>query len=90
MFGHQGSAPAPFDAIDGPRLAGPEGSHPLRDVRSEELVTTTSGAIEGEIVLDSPARVGDGIEGMIVLRGRQRVDRPLRPDAAIERDVAIT
>jgi hypothetical protein len=74
MFGYRGSAPAPFDALDGPRLAGPEGSHPLRSVRSEELVTASSGAIEGEIVLDGPARVGDGIEGSINVRARDRVD----------------
>lgn len=74
MFGYRGSAPAPFDAIDGPRLAGPEGSHPLHSVRSEELVTASTGAIDGDIVLDRPARVGDGIEGMITLRARERVD----------------
>jgi hypothetical protein len=74
MFGYRGSAPAPFDALDGPRLAGPEGSHPLRSVRSEELVTASSGAVEGDIVLDGPARVGDGIEGSISLRALDRVD----------------
>jgi hypothetical protein len=74
MFGYRGSAPAPFDALDGPRLAGPEGSHPLRSVRSEELVTASSGAVQGDIVLDGPARVGDGIEGSISLRALDRVD----------------
>jgi hypothetical protein len=74
MFGYRGSAPAPFDALDGPRLAGPDGSHPLRSVRSEELVTTSTGAVEGDIVLDGPARVGDGIEGSISLRALQGVD----------------
>lgn len=73
MFGYRGSAPAPFDAIDGPRLAGPEGSHPLRSVRSDELVTNSTGAIEGDIELDHPARVGEGIEGTITLRARQSV-----------------
>ena len=27
--GKSGSSPAPFDAVDGHRLAGPNGSHPL-------------------------------------------------------------
>ena len=35
-----GSAPSPFDAINGPRLAGPQGSHPLHSVAVEELVST--------------------------------------------------
>ena len=29
--GHSGSAPEPFNAIDGGRLAGGEGSHPLHE-----------------------------------------------------------
>ena len=32
FVGRTGSAPAPFDAINGPRLAGPQGSHPLHSV----------------------------------------------------------
>jgi hypothetical protein len=65
-FGHSGSAPAPFDAINGGRLAGPSGSHPLHDVRPEELVQS-SDAVRGEIVLDAPAVVGTGITGTIRL-----------------------
>ncbi|MFP5342623.1 MAG: hypothetical protein ACLGIJ_06845, partial [Candidatus Limnocylindria bacterium] len=74
MFGHAGSAPAPFDALDGPRLAGPEGSHPLHDVRPEELVVPSTGAVVGQIVLDRPAVVGDGIEGSITLRAERRIE----------------
>jgi hypothetical protein len=71
--GHTGSAPSPFDAINGPRLAGPEGSHPLHDVRPEELLRPTDGAVTGEIVLDHPARVGDGITGKIKLTAVKEV-----------------
>ena len=68
-----GSAPAPFDAINGPRLAGPQGSHPLHTVQAEELVRAADGPIVGEIVLDQPARVGDGITGTIRLSAREPV-----------------
>ncbi len=40
---------------------------------AEELVTTSTGAVEGDIVLDRPARVGEGIEGTITLRALRRV-----------------
>src|ERR1035437_11126584 len=64
-FGHTGSAPSPFDALNGPRLAGGEGSHPLHSVAAEELLRPTDGAVTGQIALDHPARVGDGITGRI-------------------------
>jgi hypothetical protein len=72
--GHTGSAPSPFDAIDGPRLAGPEGSHPLHAVAAEELLRPTNGAVTGEIVLDHPARVGDGITGRVRLTAAKAID----------------
>lgn len=68
-----GSAPSPFDAINGPRLAGPQGSHPLHSVRAEELVRATDGPVGGEITLDQPARVGDGITGIIRLAATEQV-----------------
>jgi hypothetical protein len=71
--GRSGSAPAPFDAINGRRLAGPQGSHPLHAVRAEELVRATDGPITGEITLDQPARVGDGITGTIRLTAIEQV-----------------
>jgi len=71
--GRSGSAPAPFDAINGPRLAGPQGSHPLHAVRADELVRATDGPITGAITLDQPARVGDGITGTIHLSGTEQV-----------------
>ena len=74
VFGSRsGSAPSPFDAINGPRLAGPQGSHPLHSVRADELVRATDGPIGGEITLDQPARVGDGITGTIRLAAIQQV-----------------
>lgn len=74
-FGRRsGSAPEPFDAINGTRLAGPEGSHPLHTVSPDELVRPGSGPISGEIVVDGPTRVGDMIEGVIRLSAAQRVE----------------
>lgn len=73
LFGHSGSAPSPFNALDGPRLAGREGSHPLHDVRIEELLTPSDGRIVGEITLDGPTRVGEGITGAIRLRALAEV-----------------
>jgi hypothetical protein len=70
---HSGSAPEPFDALDGPRLAGPQGSHPLHAVRAGDLVRPTDGAVTGEIAY--------------VIR--VLVDRRFRNDAAIEQPLAI-
>jgi hypothetical protein len=72
--GHTGSAPSPFDAINGPRLAGGEGSHPLHSVSPEELLNPSDGAVTGEFVLDQPARVGDGITGHIRLTAAKEVN----------------
>jgi len=74
LGGHTGSAPSPFDAINGPRLAGPENSHPLHSVTAEELLNPGDGAISGEIVLDQPARVGDGITGHIRFVANRTID----------------
>ena len=71
---HKGSAPEPFDAINGPRLAGPQGSHPLHGVRADELVRASDGAVLGEIVLDRPAMVGEGITGTLRLTATERID----------------
>jgi hypothetical protein len=62
---HEGSCPEPFDALNGTRLAGPQGSHPLHHVRPEDLLRPSSDHVTGAIVLDGPARVGDGIEGTL-------------------------
>lgn len=73
-FGRSGSAPSPFDAINGPRLAGPDGSHPLHGVAIDELLRSSDGPVVGEIVLDRPAMVGEGITGTIRLRAAERVE----------------
>ena len=74
LFARKGTSPSPFDAINGPRLAGRQGSHPLHDVRAEELLRPSSGAVDGEITIDRPAMVGEGITGTIRLRAGQRVN----------------
>ena len=84
-FGHSGSAPAPFDALDGPRLAGPEGSHPLHDVRAEELVQPFTDAVRGTIVVDEPAIVGGGITGTV----RCEALRPIEARGAALRLVGL-
>lgn len=73
-FGHTGSAPSPFDALNGPQLAGPDGSHPLHHVAIEELVRPSSGPVVGEIVVDAPAMVGGGITGTVRLQANERVE----------------
>lgn len=72
--GRTGSAPEPFDALDGPRLAGPEGSHPLHAVSAEELVKASHGPVAGEFVIDRPVRVGESIEGLVRVRVLERVE----------------
>jgi len=71
---HTGSAPSPFDAINGGRLAGPEWSHPLHDVRIEELLKPGDGSLEGRIEVDGEARVGEPIRGTIDLVARRDID----------------
>lgn len=73
-FGHSGSAPSPFDAINGGRLAGGQGSHPLHDVRVEDLVRTTDGSFGGGIAVDAPAMVGEPIRGRIDLIANHDID----------------
>jgi len=73
LGGHTGSAPSPFDALNGPRLAGGQGSHPLHSVNAEELLRPTDGAVTGQIALDNPARIGDGITGKIRLVVNQAI-----------------
>ena len=70
---HQGHCPEPFDAANGTRLAGSEGSHPLHGVSAEELVRRSSGRVDGEFTLDRPVRVGEGIEGTVRLVAREAI-----------------
>ena len=73
LMSHSGSAPSPFDALNGPRLAGGEGSHPLHSVAAEDLLRPTDGAMTGELTIDQPARVGDGITGKLRITANQAV-----------------
>ncbi len=71
--GHIGSSPTPFDAINGPRLAGPTGSHPLHSVRAEELLRPGDGALTAEFKLDCQPRVGDGLTGRVRLTANKDI-----------------
>ncbi len=71
---HTGSSPEPFDAINGHRLAGAQGSHPLHSVAAEELLRASDDAVTGEIVLDKPAMVGEGITGTLRVTAVERID----------------
>lgn len=72
-MGHSGSSPTPFDGIDFSRLAGPEGSHPLADVRPEDLLVPSSTEVQGEIAFDRPAVVGVGLSGSLRLRATRPI-----------------
>jgi hypothetical protein len=70
---HSGSAPSPFDAINGSRLAGSASSHPLHDVSIEELLKPIDGPVTGSITIDDVVRVGDPIKGTIDLTAMEAV-----------------
>ena len=72
--GHSGSAPSPFDAINGGRLAGGQGSHPLHDVAAEELVRAGDGRVSGTFTLDHPVVVGETITGSLSFQALDRID----------------
>lgn len=72
--GHSGSAPSPFDAINGGRLAGGQGSHPLHDVAAEELVRAGDGKVAGTFTLDHPVVVGETITGSLSFQVLERID----------------
>lgn len=65
--GRSGSSPTPFDNVDGSRLAGPEGSHPLAAISMEELLRQRSGGLDGSIDIKHPVRIGEAIEGHLRL-----------------------
>ena len=71
---HSGSAPTPFDAVDGARLAGPNGSHPLAAVSSTELVTGSSNGLDGEITFKEPVRIGEAITGHLRITARKDIN----------------
>ncbi len=67
LSGKTGSSPTPFDAVDGFRLAGPQGSHPLAAISIEEMLRSRSGGLDGAIEIKHPVRIGEAIEGKIKL-----------------------
>jgi hypothetical protein len=72
---HSGSAPEPFDALNGGRLASGQGSHPLHDVRPEELLRASDGGpISGQITIAGPVVVGSSITGSIALQATESVN----------------
>ncbi len=74
VFGKSGSAPTPFDAVDGGRLAGPQNSHPLAAIDVGELVRTTTGGLAGEITINGPVRIGEGLGGHIRVTARRDIN----------------
>jgi hypothetical protein len=70
---YSGSCPAPFSAINGFRLAGPDGSHPLHSVAIPELVTPYSGAVAGEIRIDGPIVVGEAVRGHLLVAAQRDI-----------------
>jgi hypothetical protein len=74
FFGsHSGHAPSPFDAINGGRLAGNSGDHPLHDVTAEDLLNPGNGAFSGSITVEGRARVGDPIRGTIDIVAQKQI-----------------
>jgi len=65
FLGRGGDAPAPFDALDGPRLAAPGRGHPLPLVDSAELIRPATDGLDGVIEVESPTRVGEAIRGRV-------------------------
>ncbi len=74
LLGHGGDAPAPFDALDGPRLAAPGRSHPLPLIDPAELIRPTSDGLDGVIEVESPTRVGEAISGRVRVVAREPID----------------
>ena len=70
---HSGSCPAPFSALNGFQLAGPDGSHPLHSVAIPELVMPCSGAVAGEIRIDGPIVVGEAIRGHLLVAAQRDI-----------------
>ncbi len=75
VFGssRSGSAPGPFDGLDGGRLAGPTGSHPLAGLSAQDLLRPATGGLEGTIELAGPVRVGEGITGVVRVRATKDI-----------------
>jgi len=68
-----GNAPGPFDGLDGHRLAGPSGSHPLVGLTAADLLHPVTGSLEGSIELSGPTRIGEGIAGTLRVRATHAI-----------------
>ena len=73
VLGHGGEAPAPFDALDGPRLAAPGRGHPLPLIDPAELIRPTTAGLDGVIEVESPTRVGEAIHGRVRVVAREPI-----------------
>ena len=73
FLGHGGDAPAPFDALDGPRLAAPGRGHPLPLVDPAELIRPATDGLDGVIEVESPTRVGEAIRGRVRVVARDPI-----------------
>jgi hypothetical protein len=69
-----GSAPVPFDRLDGHRLAGPQGSHPLVGLPAADLLRSSTDGLAGGIELTGPTRVGEGIAGTVRVRATRGIE----------------
>ena len=74
LIAPSGNAPSPFDALNGPRLAGPQGSHPLANVDPRQLIGPATSGLEGAIELSGPVRVGEGISGRLRVRATRAIN----------------
>jgi hypothetical protein len=72
-FSPSGNAPAPFDGMDGSRLTGPSGSHPLASLTAEDLLRSATDRLQGGIELTGAVRVGEGITGMVRVRATKAI-----------------
>ncbi len=72
-FGRSGSAPSPFDGLNGHRLAGSTGSHPLHGVRAQDLLRQSDGSLSGSITIEGRPRVGEPIRGQIQLTAQKPI-----------------
>jgi hypothetical protein len=63
--GRTGSSPTPFDNVDGYRLVGPQGSHPLAALSIDELLKARSDGLQGTVEITGPVRIGEAINGKL-------------------------
>ena len=72
--GRSGSAPTPFDNVDGYRLVGPQGSHPLAALSIDELLKARSDGLQGSIVITGPVKIGEAINGKISITALKNIN----------------